>query len=254
MSTLKSCCLLPATTPAWHISHIHGSLLASHSQIPPLNNTKELRLRQKVALWEGKLEKKWLSMQCEHRQYCFVTAPFDVQWQELIILLNRITLCYVNFVKSVSCDLFQLGTNCLKPSSFWRRSIRKSDPGDGLSFHPGVLTAAQFDTKWRLKCAELLSFFFLTEWSLCAYSHLGRTFVSHFIFFSSERAGCVFIGFSSPRSVSTSVVRRDIHPESPSEKRKHFPSAKREPRPGKMKGPIFSKWKSLLQLIAGGLD
>lgn len=28
-----------------------------------LNNTKELRLCQKVALWEGKLEGKWLSMQ-----------------------------------------------------------------------------------------------------------------------------------------------------------------------------------------------
>ena len=144
-----------------HISHICSSLLASHLQIPPLNNTKELKLCQKVALWEGKLEKKWLSMQCEYRQYCFVTAPFDVQWQELIILLNRITLCYVNFVKSVSCDLFQLGTNCLKLSYFWRRGIRNSNLRDWLSFHPGVLTAVQFDTKWRPKCAELLLFFFL---------------------------------------------------------------------------------------------
>lgn len=194
-------------------------------------------------------------MQCEHRQCCFVTAPFDVQWQELIILLNRITLCYVNFVKSVSCDLFQLGTNCFKLSSFWRRSIPKSDLGDGLSFHPGVLTAVQFHTKWRPKCAELLFFFFFfflfiffseqSKQSLCAYSNMGRTFVSHFIS-SSDRAGYVFIGFSSPQSASTAVVRTDVHPESPLEKRKHFPSTKREPRPEKMKDPIISKWKSFL--------
>lgn len=187
-------------------------------------------------------------MQRKHRQCCFVTAPFDVQWQELIILLNRITLCYVNFVKSVSCDLFQLGTNCLKLSCFWRRSIPKSDLGDGLSFHPGVLTAVQFHTKWRPKCAELLpffSFFFFfqqSKQSLRTYSNMGWTFVYHFIF-SSDRAGCVFIGFSSPRSASTSVVRTDLHPESPLEKRKHFPSTKREPRPEKMMDPTISKWK-----------
>lgn len=92
------------------------------------------------------------------------------------------------------------------------------------------------------------SFFFFqqSKQSLCAYSNMGWTFVSHFIFFSSDRAGYVFIGFSSPQSASASVVRTDMHPESPLEKRKHFPSTKREPRPEKMKDPIASKWKSFL--------
>lgn len=94
-------------------------------------------------------------------------------------------------------------------------------------------------------------FFFLfffseqSKQSLCAYSNMGWTFVSHFIS-SSDRAGYVFIGFSSPQSASTAVVRTDVHPESPLEKRKHFPSTKREPRPEKMMDPIISKWKSFL--------